>query len=173
MNMVLKPQDILVLLKIVVLRDTPWSYPMLAKSLFMSQSEVHASIQRAEAAHLFDRHRSRVLRSSLFEFLVHGLKYAFPAMRGGSTRGMPTGYAAPPLTSLIQGTGGDPPVWPDPEGEVRGNELSPLYRSVPKAASADPALYEMLALVDAIREGRAREATLAVQELKTRLELSK
>ena len=167
--MFLKPQDILVLLKIVVLRDAVWSYPMLAKSLFMSQSEVHASVRRAEVAHLFDRHRSRVLRSSLFEFLVHGLKYACPAIRGGSTRGMPTGYAAPPLSPLIQGAGDDLPVWPDPEGEVRGYELSPLYRSVPKAAAADPELYEMLALIDAIREGRAREATLAAQELKNRL----
>ena len=171
--MFLKPQDILVLLKLIVLRDTIWSYPMLAKSLFMSQSEVHASIQRAEAACLFDRHRSRVLRSSLFEFLVHGLKYAFPATRGGSTRGIPTGYAAPPLNRLIHGASGDPPVWPDPDGEVRGYELSPLYRSVPKAVAVDPELYELLALVDAIREGRAREATLAIEELKSRLELSK
>ena len=138
----------------------------------MSQSEVHASIRRAETARLYDPHRGRVLRSSLFEFLVHGLKYAFPAIRGSSTRGMPTGYAVPPLNHLIQGASGDVPVWPDPEGEVRGYEFAPLYRSVPKAACADPELYELLALVDAIREGRAREVTLAIQELKTRLELT-
>jgi hypothetical protein len=61
------------------------------------------------------------------------------------------------------------PVWPDPEGEVRGEELRPLYRSAPGAARKDPALYELLALVDAIRGGRARERNLAVEELKGRL----
>ena len=42
-----------------------------------------------------------------------------------------------------------PPVWPDPEGQVRGYEFSPLYSSVPHACKADPKLYELLALVEA------------------------
>jgi hypothetical protein len=37
---------------------------------------------------------------------------------------------------------------------------------VPEAALRDPALYEKLALVDALRDGRVRERKLAEQELK-------
>jgi len=59
--------------------------------------------------------------------------------------------------------------WPDPMGETRGSSFSPLYKSVPKAARNDKALYELLVLVDAIRGGRARERELAIKEIKRRL----
>jgi len=85
------------------------------------------------------------------------------------TRGMPTAHAAPPLSEEIMGDD-LPPVWPDPEGTVRGETLEPLYRTVPMAARNDPQLYELLALVDAIRIGRARERNLAEKHLKERLE---
>ena len=62
-----------------------------------------------------------------------------------------------------------PVVWADPEGKVRGEALEPLYPSVPRAARADEALYELLALVDAVRAGRARERELAVAALRKRL----
>jgi hypothetical protein len=138
----------------------------------MSPSETHSGIKRAAAARLFDEGRNVPLLKSLEEFLVHGVKYAFPPDRGTLTRGIPTSYAAPPLKEKIVQSVDPPPVWPDPEGTVKGYEFSPLYKSVPKAAAHDSNLYELLALVDAIREGRARERDLAVKELKTRLEKS-
>ncbi len=90
--------------------------------------------------------------------------------RGALTRGIPTGYAAPPLISLIVPANEPPPVWPSPEGTVRGYEFSPLYKSVTKAMVKDAILFELLALVDAIRDGRARERDLAIKELAKRLE---
>lgn len=170
MIMVLKPQDIVILLKLVTLGDRPWSYNALAHDLFMSPSEVHSGIRRAAAARLFDGVRNVPLVKALEEFLVHGVKYAFPPDRGPLTRGIPTSYAAPPLKEKIVQPAEPPPVWPDPEGQERGYEFSPLYKSVPKAAGRDSALYELLALVDAIRDGRARERELAVRELIARLE---
>jgi hypothetical protein len=106
---------------------------------------------------------------AVLEFLVHGLKYVFPAERGGLTRGMPTAHAASPLREHFAASDEVPPVWADPQGTIRGEELEPLYRSVPKAARADQRLYELLALVDAVRSGRARERELAVKELRNRL----
>jgi len=44
-----------------------------------------------------------------------------------------------------------------------------LYKTVPKAALKDAKLYELLAIVDAIRDGKAREREIAVKELKARL----
>lgn len=104
--------------------------------------------------------------SAIEQFLVHGIKYAFPAEHGESTRGLPTSYAAAPLNRLIA-PGNEPiPVWPHPEGKNRGIALAPLYESVPDAALRDPALYEKQALVDALSDGRIRERKLAEQELK-------
>ncbi|MHB8895896.1 MAG: hypothetical protein ACYC99_12085 [Candidatus Geothermincolia bacterium] len=167
--MVLKPQDIVILLKLVTIGERPWSYGSLANELAMSPSEVHSGIKRAGAARLFDTQRKLPFLRSLLEFLVHGVKYAFPPERGPLTCGIPTGYATAPLKSLIAQPDEPPPVWPDPEGQVRGYALSPLYRSVTKAVGCDPHLYEFLALVDAIRDGRARERELAVKELSSRL----
>ena len=48
--------------------------------------------------------------------------------------------------------------------------MDPLFFNVPYAARRDQQLYELLALVDALREGRARERNLAVTELGRRLE---
>lgn len=168
--MILKPQDIVILLKLVTLGNQPWSYNSLAYELAISPSEVHSGIRRAAVARLFDSQRNVPIMRALQEFLVHGVKYAYPPDRGSLTRGVPTSYAAPPLNSLIVQPDEPPPVWPDPEGNVRGYGFSPLYRSVPKAAAKDNSLYELLALVDAIRDGRARERELAVKLLTERLE---
>jgi len=166
--MLLKPQDIFIMLKLVVRNGSEWSYPVLAHELSMSASEVHAGVQRAVAAKLMDMHRKVPVKSNLLEFLIHGVKYAYPPDHGGLTRGMPTGYAAPPLKEIIVQSDDSPPVWPDPEGQMRGYEFSPLYKSVPRACKVDPKLYELLALVDAIRDGRARERKISINEIHSR-----
>lgn len=111
----------------------------------------------------------RPIRAALKEFLIHGVRYAYPPERGELTRGMPTGYAAPPLSKVIVQPNEPPPVWPYAEGAVRGYAFSPLYSTVPVAAERDPKLYELLALVDAMRDGRARERNLAAKEIESRL----
>ena len=58
---------------------------------------------------------------------------------------------------------------PYPEGQHRGVSLEPLYKTAPAAALRDPGFYEMLALIDAIREGRARERKLAEKALIERI----
>jgi hypothetical protein len=167
--MILKPQDIVIMLKLLVRNGSEWSYPALSYELSMSASEVHAGVKRAVAAQLMDMHRKIPVKRNLLEFLIHGVKYAYPPDRGGITRGIATSYAAQPLKELITQPDEPPPVWPDPEGQVRGYEFSPLYSSVPQACKVDPKLYELLALVDAIRDGRARERKIAIKEIQSRI----
>jgi hypothetical protein len=99
--MILKPQDIFIMLKLVVRDGSEWSYPVLSYELSMSASEVHAGVKRAVNARLMDMHRKIPVKSNLLEFLIHGVKYAYPPDRGGITRGMATSYAAQPLRELI------------------------------------------------------------------------
>lgn len=169
----LKSQDIFVLLKLVVMGRKVWSYAGLAVELRMSPSQVHGAVKRCVAAHLAVRQEKGIVPHfrNLQEFILHGLRYVFWPVRGGLTRGVPTAHAAPPLSLLIvESSSEPPPVWPDPEGEIRGIAFSPLYKLAPQAARTDEKLYEMLALVDAIRSGRAREREIAAHELSTRLE---
>ena len=89
--------------------------------------------------------------------MFYGAKYAFSPVWGALTRGLPTGNAAAPLKVVI-GSSSDPvPVWPHPNGPVRGMSLAPLYPSAPEAAIRDENLYAMLSLFDVIRSGQTRE----------------
>jgi DNA-binding Lrp family transcriptional regulator len=172
--MALKPQDVYVVLKIVA-SGFRGPYAHLAAELAMSPSEVHASVKRAQSAKLIHGPdlQNRPNLAALDEFLVHGLKYAFPAERGEFTRGVPTSYAAEPLRNMI-GQGNEPiPVWPYPQGEERGVAFEPLYKTAPGAALRDPVFYEYLALADALRDGRARERRYAEQELHRRFQKSR
>lgn len=169
--MVLKPQDILVLLKLVAVGDKKWAYNRLAIELGMSPAEVHAAVKRALIARLAIRTGAKIVPDirNMEEFILHGLRFVFVPELGEMTRGMPTGHAALPLQSLFVADNEPPPVWPDPNGKIRGLAFSPLYKSVPEAARIDPLLYELLVLVDGIRSGRAREREIAARELRKRL----
>ena len=125
--MILKPQDLLVLLKLVTLGGARWSYNGLATDLGMSPSEVHAAMTRAVAARLAVSKGDVVapVLTALTEFLAHGGQYAFVPDRGALTRGMPTAHAALPLRNELAQSSDPSPVWPDPEGEVRGLAFSP------------------------------------------------
>jgi len=170
----LKPQDILLLLKLVAQGEKSWSYSQLALSIGLSPSEAHAAMRRSLGSQLASEaaeHPRPNLRN-LYEFLVHGIRYVFVPEKKEITRGLPTAYAGPPLNKVIVPADEPPPVWPHPEGPVRGIAFSPLYKSVPFAAMQDEKLYELLALVDAIRGGRARERKLAIDALTNRLVIS-
>jgi hypothetical protein len=164
---VLKPQAILVLLKLGA--EAPsWTFDSLARELGLSASAVHRSLQRAEAANLYDGRRRKIKAAQLLEFLSHGLQYIYPAEWAGEARGRPTAWGAPPLSNQLVSSA-NPPVWPDANGKVRGLALKPLHPAVPGAVSEDERLWELLALVDAIRIGNARERSLSTRELKKRL----
>jgi len=132
--------------------------PPPAEAVRLSVAEAHSAVKRARAAGLLpDGPLSAPPRiTALREFLIHGAKYAFPAQPGPMTRGVPTARAASPLKEEILPSGEPSPVWPHPEATEQGLALAPLYPSAPSAALADPALYELLALLDALRIGRAR-----------------
>lgn len=167
----LKPQDILVLLKLVAIDNGEWSFGGLAVELGMSSSEVHAACNRALEAKLAIKQSGKVipLRQNLKSFIVNGLPFVFYPVRGELVRGMPTGHGAEPLAKLMGEDGEPVPVWPDPEGSVRGISFKPLFKAVPKAAKKDQKLYKLLVLVDAIRAGNTRERKIAIDLLEKEL----
>jgi hypothetical protein len=172
--MELKPQDLLVLLKRAANPHQQWTYAALGQVVGLSTSQAHRSVQRViESGLAVSKGRGdwHVLPEALLEFAVHGVRYAFPAKVGAVRRGIPTSFGAPPLSGQVSAAPGEAPVWPHAEGQTRGPALNPLYRHVPEAALADPALYELLALLDALRIGRSRERALAQKLLSERLGL--
>lgn len=162
--MSLKGQDVLVALRIA-LDEVPAPYAELGRRVGLSASQAYSSVQRIAKSGLLLGPPRRVNTEALIEFLVHGAKYMFPATRGAIKRGVPTAHSAPPLNHEISDSE-LPLVWAHPHGSIRGETLSPVYKTAPDAALEDPELYAALALLDAIRTGRARERDLATKHLK-------
>jgi hypothetical protein len=159
---------VVVLLRLLRFGDEPWRQVQLALALELSQAEVSNSLARSRYAGLLDESGRQVRKQALMDFLQYGIAYAFPARPGPVVRGIPTAHSGPPLNTLIQ-SDGEEYVWSSANGTVRGQAITPLYKNVPKAVRFDPALHEVLSLVDAVRVGRAREKNLAIQELRKRI----
>lgn len=168
---VLKPQDLAIALKLVALKGQWMPYAILADAMRMSRFEAHAAVQRLTAARLVAEidGQPRQILAALRGFVIYGAPYAYPAVRGEITIGFPTAYGVSPLNEMMVASNEPPPVWPHPEGIARGPGLLALYENLPLAAQADPALYELLALFDALRAGQARERELARKYLEERL----
>lgn len=168
--MVLKPQDLLVVLKLWAGRGRVWTYQPLADELGMSLATLHGAVKRAQGAGLLGAVGLSVPpAAALREFLIHGARYAFPAKVGAPGRGIPTAHAAAPMREHLAPTEELPPVWAHPKGTVRGLVVEPLHAAAPEAALRDPALAELLALLDALRIGRARDRQLAAKLLEERI----
>lgn len=164
---ILKPQDLVVVLKICVNLQHNYLLARLASELYMPLSVVHGCIKRGEQARLLSRSSGsvRALRPAVEEFVIHGAKYAFPATLGSQTKGIPTAIASPALRPFFA-TDSLAPVWPHPEGSAYGPALIPLHPSVPQACKSDETLLAALTLLDALRAGAAREREMAESILK-------
>lgn len=167
----IKPQDIVILAKLLAYRAKGWSQNSIAFELCLSPSQINSALKRLVAVGLITPYhppnKPQPITQACEEFLIHGLKYVFPAKLGELVRGIPTSYAAPSLNDQIV-VGNDPiPVWPYGEGNERGVALKPLYPSVPESVTKhpDPLFYDLLTLIDAIRSGRAREKQIAIQKI--------
>lgn len=163
----MRPHDIPILLKIVCKRDKSWMMKDLANELRISASEISESLNRSVIAGLLSSDKKKVNRLALLDFLEHGLKYIYPQRPGALSRGIPTAHSAPPLNNHISGD--ENFVWAYAKGDSRGQIIEPLHPNIPEACMNDREFYEMMALVDSIRSGRARERNIAVEILETRL----
>lgn len=167
MSVLLKPLDIVVSIRAAVLQEPRWTIAQMAQHLGMDSAQIFRAARGATAARLLvaDPTATRAgylpNRAALLEFLVHGLKYMAVPARGRLTRGVPTAHAAPILADRLVAGDEPPPVWPHPTGKVRGESFEPLHRCVPTASLGDVRFYAAMALVDAIRGGRARDRALA------------
>ncbi|MAO52766.1 MAG: hypothetical protein CML16_18095 [Pusillimonas sp.] len=165
-HQIMSPQDVVILLKIIAINNDEWQQVQLADELGISQSEISKSIVRSKYAGLIDVTGKKVFRAALLDFLKNGIAYVFPQRPGQMVKGVPTAHSAAPLNDGI--VSNEHYVWPSARGKVRGQAIAPLYPSVVKAVENDSVLYELLALVDALRVGKAREKNLAIQELQKR-----
>jgi hypothetical protein len=157
----MRPQDILVISKIIVAGETDWKQTDLAEALLMSQSEISASLRRSDRAHLLNKQEKILYPRNVLDFMVYGFSYVFPVELGPVGKGVPTALSHPlflesfPVPSI-------PFVWAAKVGDTLGQSIAPLHPRQAEAALKDEGLYQLLACLDVIRMGNAREKQVAM-----------
>lgn len=152
----LRPHDVTVILALTLQPYT--TFRELAAVVSLSLGETHNSVKRLELARLAQLGETPNV-SGLLEFLISGVPYSFPAQLGPPTRGVPTAFSALPLNDEF--ISHDVVVWPDPKGDARGYSVTPLSPVVARISRQNADLYRLLALIDAVRIGQARERARA------------
>lgn len=142
-----------------------YSVRALSASLALSKSEVSNSLNRCREIGLIftdlSSGKPTVRNTALLDFVKYAIRYVFPAKPGPIVRGIPTAFAAPIMAGKVMSGGDLIPVWPDANGKRKGQQVLPLFKTVPVAVKKDELLYHFLALVDAIRIGGPRETKIA------------
>ena len=142
-----------------------YSVRALSAALGLSKSEISNSLNRCKDIGLVHTDRQNglptVRSEALLDLVKYAIRYIFPAKLGPIVRGIPTAFAAPIMEGKVMSAGDLIPVWPDAHGKKKGQEVVPLFKTVPGAVKKDELLYHFLALVDAIRIGNPHEAKVA------------
>jgi hypothetical protein len=163
----LKPQDVVLLVKLLSLKKEDWRQIDLAISLKLSQSEIAKALARlAKAGLIFEK---RVNRSAALEFILHAIKYIFPAEVGALSTGVPTAFSSPMHKKMVVHDTNDIYVWPSPRGSKRGQVIKPFYPELAEAALEDDEFYGLMSAIEILRIGRTRERDLAASYLERKI----
>ncbi|MBK8503110.1 MAG: MarR family transcriptional regulator [Saprospiraceae bacterium] len=159
----LYPQDVLILLMMVLEDKGPVYQKDIARRLHLSPAAVSYAVKRLKGLGLLSQDQSKIMVQSLLDFVFYAIHLVFPAEVGSEARGI--------LTANIQASQQTSKkyVWRSDRGEHFGQQVSPLYESVPLFVFDEPKLYQALACIDAIRVGNSREKKLAFNQLETML----
>lgn len=164
---------IAILLKIIAMKDKYWNQQLLSKELELSQSEISSGLKNLIQSKLIRKTSTSyvVVVSACEEFFVHGFRYALPLNHVRKGKGIVTSYAAPIFNGDFF-VDENKPVWIYEGGNDEGIGVEPLYDKLPDAISKnqDNEFYNLLTMVDALREDRARERNLAQIKFKIALD---
>lgn len=161
--------DVVVALHLTVAPTDAREYSAIAHALGIGAATAHRAVGRLVASRLVDGPSRAVRPLALEEFLCHGLRYVFPVDPGPRSLGLPTAHSAPKFRDDFAGSSDDVLVWPCEDGTVRGASVDPLHPAAILAARSHEELYDLLAVADVLRLGRAREIRVATQYLQTLL----
>ena len=153
----LKPLDLVVLAGLIVV-PKPTTQAQLASRLGISQASVHRAFKQLRRSGLL--HIERPDGSAMRRLLQYAIRNVYPPALGPMTRGVSTAYVR--RTPWEQAPDRRGWVWPDEDGDAYGPSVAPLHPCVPRAARAWPEFHDLMALIDTLRVGRARERKQAL-----------
>ena len=170
----LKPQDVFVACQLALVGQENATHEWLSKKLHLSLSTVFEAIKRCRQAKLVvgpDK-KAEVVKSKLFDFLVHAVPVLYYQIKVAPVRGIPTAVFSPIFRDMFTKPGDLVTVWPYSKGKEQGEGLLPIYPTVPIACSQSQPLYQLMSAVDVLRVGKVREREDSIVFLKDLLSLS-
>jgi hypothetical protein len=162
----LKPQDIVVAVKIAVSHGERFTYVAAARQIGLAPSRIHSSVQMLIKARLASGNSKdgvSVSSARLADVIIFGVPYFFPPVVGGPTRGMATGTALDAMHKELLPSAEAAYVWPDSEGKNRGSSLLPIHPCLLTASKNDPILYQVFMAIDVLRTESSRERDMAIK----------
>lgn len=160
----MRPQDVVILLKLIIDGEESSRIKDLSAKLFISASEISESLNRSTICGLLLPDSRVVNKDPFLKFLEHGLQYVFPAQLGPVMQGIFTAHSESSL--YLSFSTEEKLVWADEMGKERGSTILPLYPTVIKAVKKDRILYKLLALCDIIRIGSSSDKNKAIWHIR-------
>lgn len=142
----MKPQDILVAFKILILQTSNWTQAFLATELGISQSEISRSLQRLSLSALFQRQTRTIDAQKLLDFLQFGAPCVFhikPMGAMGSSTRFSIEVQNDEHLDITLHWG-----WSTPEGLSSVHSYEPLWKSLPVACERDESLSDGVRLFE-------------------------
>ena len=165
-NKGVKPQDILLLSKLITLGEEQMRQIDLAIELDISQAEVANSLERLKRAGLIDDTKKRVNRLAAIEFFKHAIKFLFPIEYEAPSRGILIGPSAEFVKKAAKGKSDMIYIVEDVNGKDMGLAIKPIYHSVAKVIRENDLMYRLLCSIDILRGlGGVRHKQVAESEL--------
>lgn len=141
----------------------------------MGEQHIQESLERLFAGHLVSRVTGHVHVASAKDVFL-----AIPSIYPGqvtqeTTSGLATAGDAPKIKNELRLIDGTPLVWqynllPEAPQRVVGIAVEPLFQQAPTTARRNEHLYFMLAVIDCLRYGKAREKEYGVGAINRVLE---
>lgn len=147
----IRPQDVLVLSKLIEMKNSDFKQLELALELGISQAEIVHSLKRLELVGLYNKKNKSINKLSIIEFIEHAIKFIFPIEMKAYSRGIGTNESSEFLKGKISRPEGVDYVWPSEKGKQRGIVVTPLYHSVPSVVENNKILKKILNIIDIFR----------------------
>lgn len=183
----LKGQDVVLLILLHLRNPVSWTYATLSQALGISASQCHLAMRRLQKVRLVSENPERfpawsVSPANFREYLIHALKYDFPAEVGPVVRGIPTVHRVRFADRNFFNDSRSPDdvgeyVWPHPKGTLKGDGLKPIHpcqfqllqnwRQAELGPTED--IYRFLIGIDLIRIGKPGDRKWAIEWLQDRI----
>jgi len=166
----MKSISVYVFASLIVKKERSMSYENWGKEISLPATSLFRSVKDLRKAKLATETVDGDVPNyqNAEKFLLYGFPFCFSAEKGKLVRGFKTGIDATSLQSEFA-DGDYPAVWAHHEGDVKGFEVKPLHSCIPDQIAndrMDKVLYELLALLDVLRIGQAREVKAAQKKIK-------